>query len=169
VSIRATRLTGLSAVIAAGAVALLAAGAPAAAESPQRFTIYSATVVDKEAPMLVEATGPISGVGLVQVGTPRGMTIPVTLAFPKGKVLLSARGNFGWKPDFATCTATRDVRGTYAITGGTGAYRGAAGQGTLSEQGAGMGVRSPSGKCLQKFKVNYVVVRLTGRTSVGSS
>jgi hypothetical protein len=183
-SSRATRLTGLYAVIAAVLLSLLAlayfateAGAeelanarPAGAQQlPQRFTIYTATIANKDAPWLVEATGPISGVGLVTAGAAPGNTAPLTLALPKGKVFLSARGDFRWKPDFATCTATRDIRGTYTITGGTSAYRSAAGKGTLSEHGAGIGVRSSSGKCLQKFKVNYVTVVLTGRASARTS
>jgi hypothetical protein len=148
----------------------LASAKPAGAQQlPQRFTIYSANIASKDAPMLVEATGPISGVGLVTATAATGNTVPLTLSLPKGKVLLSAQGDFGWKPDFATCTATRDIRGTYTITGGTGAYRSATGKGTFREQGAGIGVRSSSGKCLERFKVNYVTVVLTGTASVRPS
>jgi hypothetical protein len=185
---RATRLTGLYAVIAVSAAALLSAllalsylatnaGAEELASAkaaggkqlPQRLTIYSANIANREAPALVEATGPISGIGLVTAGAAPGNTVPLTLALPKGKVILSARGDFRWKPDFATCTATRDIRGTYTITGGTGAYRSATGKGRFREQGAAIGVRSSSGTCLKKFKVNYVTIVLTGSASVRSS
>jgi hypothetical protein len=177
-----TRLRGVYALIAAGATLLLSffalsylaadAGAKHLAGGkplPQRLTIYSANLADKDAPVLVEATGPISGVGLVTARDAPGNTLPLTLSLPKGKVFLSARGDFGWKPDFATCTATRNVGGTFAIAGGTGAYRGATGKGTFREHGAGIGVRSSNGKCLQRFKVNYVTVALTGTASIRSA
>jgi hypothetical protein len=167
----ATPLTGLYAVIAAVLLSLvaLASAEPAGAQQvPQRFTIYSANIANKDAPMLVAASGPISGIGLVTTSDAPG-AVPITLALPKGKVFLSAQGDFRWKPDFATCTATRDIRGTYTITGGTGAYRSATGKGTFREHGAGIGARSSSGKCLQRFKVNYVTVVLTGTASVRSS
>jgi hypothetical protein len=182
---RTTRTTGLYAVIAAVVLSLLslsyaateAAGAKELASAkptgatplPQRLTIYSANVADKEAPALGEATGPISGIGLVTFRDAPGNAVPFTLVLPKGTVSFSARGDFRWKPDFATCTATRDIRGTYTITGGTGAYRSATGKGTFSEHGAGIGVRNSNGKCLQRFRLNYVTVVLTGRASVGSS
>lgn len=170
---RLTRTRATAAIFAAAVATVLGVAANSSGKPKplaQRFTIYSATVGNRDAPWVVVATGPIRGIGLVAPGAARGNALRVTLTLPRGKVFLSARGNFGWKPDLATCTAVREsVRGTYRITGGTGEYRGAAGTGTLREQGAGIGVRSSSGTCLQRFKVNYVTVLLSGRASVRSS
>src|SRR5688500_15339266 len=92
-SARATRLTALYAVIAAVLLWPLLASAstkPAGAQQvPQRFTIYSANIANKDAPMLAEASGPISGVGLVTAAAAPGNTAPLTLRLPKGKVFVS--------------------------------------------------------------------------------
>ena len=47
-------------------------------------------------------------------------------------------------------------------TGGTGIYAGISGGGRYVETGAAIGVRAANGGCQQRFKVNYVVARLTG-------
>lgn len=149
----------------------LAAGASSASpkQLPERFTIYSANVANKDMPELMQATGPISGIGTAKPNDDApGNTVPITVTLAKGKVFMAARGaNFQWKPNLKTCTATAVNRGTYTISGGTGAYRGATGGGTFHEHGAAIGARGRDGACLQKFKLNYVVATLHGKASVG--
>jgi hypothetical protein len=143
-------------------------GGPASAgssahEQVQRFTLYSANIDNKDAPLLVQASGPITGVGSAKTKDDvPGTTIPLTFTFPSGKIFLTSHDDFNWKPDPRTCTATVHSTGTYTVTGGTGAFRGAGGHGTFVERGAGIGSRDSSGKCLQKFKLNYVIADLTG-------
>jgi hypothetical protein len=156
-----------AAVLAAAAVATVggtaAAGASDAARAPQRFTVYSANIANKDAPLLVQATGRIAGIGTATAKEDRaGDRVPLTFKLPRGKLFVTAHDKFAWKPDLTTCTATGRATGRYKITGGTRAYRGATGHGTFVEKGAAIGVRGAHGRCLQQFKVNYVIAKLTG-------
>jgi hypothetical protein len=163
-------ITALLVVAVAGFVTIGASASSAATKKlPQSFTLYSANVDNKDAPELLEAIGPIHGIGIAKPDDDvRGKAIPITVTFTGGKLLLTARGNFQWKPDLTACTATVVNRGTYTITGGTGAYHGANGSGTYVERGAGIGARGPNGACLEKFKLNYVIATLRGTASLGS-
>jgi hypothetical protein len=144
-------------------VAVFVAAAHATTSASQRFTLYSGNVASRDTPLVVEGTGAISGIGSATAKDdgPR-TTVPLTLTFPKGKLFLVSHDPFRWIPNLSTCTATESSRGTYAITGGTAAYRGARGSGTFVEHGVGIGVRDARGACQQKFRVNYVVAKLTG-------
>lgn len=159
-----SRLGRAAATTALLALAVAAAGqAGSATSQPQRFTLYSANVADRDAPMLVEGSGAVAGIGSATANDDAtGSTVPLTLVFPHGKLFLRARDAFSWKPDMSTCTATEDSRGPYRIVGGTGAYRGASGGGTFAEHGAAIAVRGPGGACVHRFKLNYVVATLRG-------
>jgi hypothetical protein len=153
-------LTILALTTAAAGVA--AAGSAASTRAaPQRFVLYSANINNKDAPLLVQATGQITAIGpATSNDEATGSTVPLTFSFPKGKLFVKAHVTFNWKPDLATCTATRHGTGTYTITGGTGSYHGMTSHGTYVEDGAAIGARDKNGHCLQKFKLNYVVADL---------
>jgi hypothetical protein len=154
-------------VLALTTVAVGVAAAMSAASTlgaPQRFVLYSANINNLDAPLLVEATGPITGIGpATSNDDATGTMVPLTFSFPNGKLFLKAHVTFNWKPDLATCTATRHGTGSYTITGGTGSYHGMTAHGTYVEQGAAIGVRAKDGHCLQKFKLNYVVANLIAK------
>lgn len=149
--------------LAALSAALAAAGSAAPTRvATQRFAIYSANIDNKDAPLLVQATGPITAIGSAKANDDApGTAVPLTFSFPDGKVFLKAIDPFNWKPDLAACTATEHSTGTYTISGGTGSYRGISGHGTFVEHGAGIGVRDKNGHCLQKFALNYVIAYAT--------
>lgn len=132
--------------------------------APQRFVLYSANINNKDAPLLVQATGPITAIGpATSNDDATGNTVPLTFSFPKGKLFVKAHVTFNWKPNLATCTATRHGTGSYRITGGTGSYHGMTSHGTYVEQGAAIGARDKNGHCQQKFKLNYVVANLIAK------
>jgi hypothetical protein len=159
------KTTGLSIILAFAALgSLLAAtgGAASTRRTTQQFVVYSANIDNKDAPLLVQAAGPIKAIGFARSSDDaRGTTVPLTFSFPKGKIFLKAVDAFNWNPDLATCTATEHSAGPYTITGGTGAYHGIRGHGTFIEHGAAVGARDTSGHCLQKFKLNYVLATMT--------
>lgn len=148
------------------------AGASASNPRAQNFTLFSANVRGKDAPMAVKAAGPIAGIGTESqndTDTHGGQVNYVTLHFAKGTLRLIAPERFGWKPDLPSCTATANGNGAFTIKGGTGAYRGATGKGTFTARGVLIGARSPNGTCLGEKApptVNYVTVTLTGTISV---
>lgn len=104
-----------------------------------------------EEPAHVVATGPISGTGALTQQTDgesrSGDVHHVTLRFDRGTVRLALRltpRGEGWtRVNCRTCTAKRFGRGTLTITGRTGAYKGAAGQGRF-EQGASLSPSAPA-------------------------
>lgn len=95
----------------------------------QRFTFLATDPTDEDTPDIVVATGPIHAKGTVT-------TISGTedvLTFPKGTVTLTHKAktsNENFDP--VTCLARFNERGTYDVTGGTGDYVDARGQGTYA-------------------------------------
>lgn len=162
-----------AATAAAGAVTSLG-GAPATERLPQRFTLSFLTVGGTDEPVYVSARGPISGVGTVtqtERETPEGQVNYVTLRLQDGTVRLVARERYGVRLNRRACTGTPWGDGTFEITGGTRAYRGASGQGTLSVGGLVMAQRTATGRCLgertpRARTVFFVKVTMTGRVTV---
>jgi len=166
----------LAAVAASAGLGTAAASASADAKLlPQRFTLYTANVRGTDAPVAVQANGPISGVGTVtqiarSASGGREVNL-VTLRFATGTVRLVAPERSGWKIDARSCAAKAFGAGTFRITGGTGAYRGARGSGSFTNHGVALGARSADGACLADKAppvVNYVVVTLSGKAALGS-
>ncbi|HET7044937.1 MAG TPA: hypothetical protein VFI37_08825 [Gaiellaceae bacterium] len=157
------RLILLACMLVAAAVALPASGSNRRAVS---FTLYSANVGNKDMPMLISATGAIHAIGSAASNDDvKGSTVPLVFTFPKGKIYATVRVTFNWVPDLATCTATRHGTRPFTITGGTGIYHGITGRGHYLESGAAIGVHATNGDCEQRFKLNYVVARLSGTTN----
>jgi hypothetical protein len=158
------RLTLLACALVAAAGALPAFASPG---RPVAFTLYSANVNNRDMPMLIRATGAIHAIGSATSNDDvKGSTVPLVFTFPKGKVFATARVDFNWVPDLATCTATRHGTGGFTITHGTGIYSGITGTGRYVENGAAVGVRAPNGGCKQQFKLNYVIAQLHGTATL---
>jgi hypothetical protein len=174
--VRIRRAAAAVAVVLAAGSLLAAAIATAASASkalPQRITLFSASVRGKDAPMVVQAAGPISGLGTetqTEKNTAKGQINYATLHLANGTVQFTAPEKFAWKPDFRSCSATAAGGGTFTISGGTGDYRGVSGRGTFTSNGVMVGARDSHGKCLPKAQptINYVIVRLVGTAATGS-
>ncbi|HVU62181.1 MAG TPA: hypothetical protein VHD58_11095 [Mycobacteriales bacterium] len=154
--------SGLSATLAATATAAASGGA-----QTEHFTLYSGNLNNKDLVDVFQAAGPIRGVGTARADDEAKGAVPVHVSLPGGTLLIKAVVPFHWRADLTTCTATAHDTGTYRVVSGTGSYAGATGHGTYVEDGAGIGVRGADGSCEQKFKINYVVARLSGPVHVG--
>lgn len=155
-------------------------GAAGQGSSTQAIKLYSLTLRGDEQPAHVVARGPINGIGTVAADreTGGGRVHQVTLRFDRGTVRLDlrlTREGEGWEtPNRRTCTAKRFGRGTFTITGGTGAYEGATGNGKFMEGGIAIAQRTRSGNCLGERTplanvVFYVRISMTGDATVPSS
>jgi hypothetical protein len=171
------RIHRAAAAVVLAAASLLAAAAASGASTakalPQHITLFSASVRGKDAPIVVQAVGPISGLGTetqTEKNTANGQINYATLHFATGTVRFIAPEKFAGKPDFRGCPATSAGDGTFTITGGTGAYRGVSGKGTFTSNGVMIGARDAHGKCLAKAQptINYVTVTLVGTAATGS-
>lgn len=169
--VRRRRLAGTAATLTLAVLLVAATAALAAAGSQtqqQRFLLYTANVRGSDAPVVVEASGAINGLGSetqTERETARGQINTVTLHLARGTIRLLAPERFAWKPDLVSCSATANGGGSWKITGGSGAYRGLSGHGTFTSHGVLLGARNAKGACLGEKAppaVNYVAVTLTG-------
>jgi hypothetical protein len=72
-------------------------------------------------------------------------------------------------PDVARCRAIAHGRGTFRITGGTRAYRGARGRGSYRRRSVITGARGPGGACLGQSApaaATATRVRMTGAVTL---
>jgi hypothetical protein len=156
------------------------AGAAGQGSSTQAIKVYSLTLRGEERPVHVVARGPINGIGTLAADreTGDGRAHQVTLRFDRGTVRLTlrlTREGEGWRtPNRRACTARRFGRGTFTITGGTGAYEGASGEGTFKQGGIAIAQRTRSGKCLGDRTplsnvVFYVRLSMAGDATVPAS
>lgn len=180
---RTSRRLALAAGLATLSLAVAACGEDGAAgqeSSSQAIKLYSLTLRGKEQPVQVVARGPIGGIGTVAADreTESGRVHHVTLRFDEGTVRLElrlTRAGEGWRPvNRRTCTAKRFGRGTFTITGGSGAYERATGQGKFTEGGIAIAQRTRTGKCLGDRTplanvIFYVKIRMTGNATVPTS
>jgi hypothetical protein len=155
----------------AGSVLLAAATASGAAgRTPlaQRFIISETMIRGVEKPDTVAAVGPISGVGTIQHPAAAGQVNRLIFRFAKGSVVLLTRETSTTNhPDYRACSDLNGGRGTYTITGATGAFRGATGNGIYLRREKLMGARSPSGACLRnRASAVHGTIRLTGAVTL---
>jgi hypothetical protein len=102
----------------------------------QRFTFLGTDPTDQDTPNTVVANGPIHAKGTV---TTLSDTEDV-LTFPQGTVTITHEAktsNDSFDP--VTCLFRFSERGTYKVTGGTGAYDDASGRGNYRVKGLGVG------------------------------
>ncbi len=149
----ARRAKTFVAVLTATVVVLgLQAGADAASGT-QRFHIIYAGPFDVAAPpaRTVIATGPIQGKGfdrLISEGPgpePGTMQATVELVFPNGSVFLTFTGVGTLRFNARACIGFNTASGTWMITGGTGVYTGATGEGTFDISNTLSGRRTRAG------------------------
>lgn len=90
-----------------------------------------------------------------------------TQTFPKGTLGYHGMGTFTISVDPATCIGRGDVVGPFVITGGTGAYVGATGDGTALISLIFVFNRAPDGSCVQGPPAKtYGVARVTGHLTL---
>ncbi len=91
-------------------------------------------------------TGAVTGVGTATTG--EGDVFPVTIAFPQGTInAIVTSGPTDERPNFTACVNSFSGTDTIQITGGTGAFAGASGSGTDTNQGVIVAPRNPDGTC----------------------
>lgn len=153
--------TGLATAATSSAAARTASGT-------QRLVLYTGNARGTDAPVVVEAIGPISGIGSetqTDTQSKQGEVNRVTLRFKGGTISLLAPETFAWKPNLSTCSAVATGHGTWKITKATGVYAGVNGHGDFKVHGVLLGARNRAGSCLGERAqplVNYVTVVLTG-------
>lgn len=119
----------------------------------QRFhTTYAGPFSFADLPeRTVIAVGPIQGRGterFISEGPgpePGTVVTTVELVFPDGSVVLAVTLTGEMRFNERACIAFNTARGTWVITGGTGAYMGASGQGTVEARNILSGRRTPEG------------------------
>ena len=119
----------------------------------QRFHITYAGPFDPADPPArrLTAMGPIEGRGidlLISQGPgpePNTFESAGQMVFPEGTLFLAYTGTFEFRFNARACRATTTVSGSWVITGGTGAYTGATGQGTFEGRNILTGERTPDG------------------------
>ena len=136
------------------AVTVLGSQETALAETGrQRFHITYAGPFDPADPPArpVIAVGPIEGRAidlLISQGLgpePNTFESAGQMVFPEGTLFLAYTGTFEFRFNAHACRATTTVSGNWVITGGTGAYTGATGQGTFRGRNILTGKRTPNG------------------------
>ena len=102
----------------------------------QRFLFLSTDPSEEGTPEVVIATGPIHAKGTdTTVSETRD-----TLTFPNGTVSITHKPKTNRDSfDPVTCLFSFTERGTYQITGGTGAYAGVSGHGHYTVEATGVG------------------------------
>jgi hypothetical protein len=119
----------------------------------QRFHITYAGPFDRTDPpeRRVTAAGPIQGKGYEQLISegpgPQPGTFQATteFVFPEGSIFVTVTGTFELKFNPHACQGFNRVSGTWVITGGTDAYTGATGQGTVEGHNILFGEKTPDG------------------------
>jgi hypothetical protein len=136
------------------AVSLLAFQDAASAQSgTQRFHIVYAGPFDPADPpeRSLTAVGPIQGKGherFISEGPgpePGTMLATTELVLSEGTVMLTLSGTGEFRFNARACIGFNTSRGSWVITGATGAYAGASGQGTFEGRNILSGRRTPEG------------------------
>jgi hypothetical protein len=126
------------AVIGAVAVSMLGLAASSSADTGSRNEHFVAlqTSTAQNATSILIATGPVHARGTdVQISNTKDKFV-----FPKGTlIILHKTGHSKDAFDKVTCYGTHTETGTYKVTGGTGAYKGARGHGTYSVKASFVG------------------------------
>jgi hypothetical protein len=158
------------------AVGVLTAGfaTPAWADDPTGAQTFRTTTVRRDGAdpiRIVVASGVISSVGreviLDQNQGPDGSNVvDAEFVFPQGTVFVTMT----FTVDFSiqgppVCMATTAINGTFVITGGTGAFQGASGSGTLT--GVGRSI-VPFDRSTNDCNTDVTIVNVNHRTLDGT-
>ena len=155
---------------------LVAPGAAHAAEPPnEQFTVIVRGRISggdaEPTASVVVAHGVVDAVGRDEFqpsepGDPPNVDRDV-FVFPEGtlSVRVTNLSFTGGEPDPGTCIATFGQRGSWDITGGTGAYMGATGTESFILRGTGVATRLPDGGCADDATF-ILVSTATGNLSI---
>lgn len=148
------KIIGAAALLALLGATASSAGVAVAGTDPssgrETFVMTFQSFNDIDQPTRVAATGPVQGSGTetqTDQDIPGGEAVTFTWHFAGGTVSGEAVESYSFAPDLTSCTAKSASTGTWRITGGTGAYAGAAGSGTFTSRGSFTGARDPNGAC----------------------
>jgi hypothetical protein len=123
----------------------------AGADTAQSFRTITYGNTPPNHRLVVASGGPIVGAGTETLLNPApNGTAFLEWSFPAGDVFvtLNATQDFQGPPVPPGCEATATISGTYVITGGTGAYAGVSGSGTVTGTGRVFAVFDPAtGQC----------------------
>lgn len=142
---------------------VMATGPASAASANQRFVITETPRGETFA-----AIGPISGIGtevtLSESGDEDSFRETTRADFPKGSVFFTINGSTtGFKFNDKTCIGSATGKGTFDITGGTKAYKGAKGSGTFTFRANFTGCHEDDDEGTFSS-----IVRARGRVTLGS-
>jgi len=137
-------------LLAAACGALAAAAAGTATTANEHITLSSTTTKGIDSAVRAVATGRIHATGsFTGTDTQNSGRDLITLRFRAGTITLNGNEqSTKMTPNLRSCTAKGVGRGTYTITGGTGAYRHISGSGTYTRHTSIIGARSSTGACL---------------------
>lgn len=140
-----------------GALALTATAALALAASAlgasghQKIVLTDTSSHGKQSPIHVLAAGPLTGSGTAVLAdsSSNSRVDHLTVRFPKGVLrLVAIEKHTKVTPHLTSCYAVNTGEGSWTISGGSGAYRGATGRGTYERHGVLYGAHSASGACI---------------------
>ncbi len=141
------------AAVAAVLLVGLTGTAAAGAQTSQSIFVYVQGAFGGNQPTasVVVASGAVSAVGTDQYapsqpGDPANVDHD-TFVFPHGTLSSMVTKQVDQMTSLNACTVALKMAGTFQINGGTGAYQGAHGGGTFTQQGIGFGAHLPSGAC----------------------
>jgi hypothetical protein len=146
-----TRRAAIALAVIGGAIGLAwaAAAAAGATTASEKITLTGTSTGMTNSPIRAVATGPIGAIGTASINSRPNGTESTTLRFRDGTVhAIAVQKAQQIQLNSKKCTATNDSRGTFTITGGTKAFRGARGHLRYHTRAVLVGARSPRGACL---------------------
>lgn len=158
-----TRLARLLLPLAAALVVLAASGGAGASSANEHFTLSSTTVKGVDQAVRVVAIGAVHATGTFTGKDTNSSRDLITLHFPKGTITLAGHElKTSMIPNLHACRANGTGRGTFTLTGGTGAYTGITGSGTYLRHTTIIGARDKNGTCLgQKAQPKLIRYKAT--------
>jgi len=148
----AVAATGTAAVAAVIGLAVPAGASPAAARpasvsGAQHFQLVTTSATTTTPPVI--GWGVVTAAGVDHEGSSNTNTATDKFVFPKGTFKVTHTGPFTIKANSKTCFIMGTSKGTFKISGGTGAYKGISGKGTFSLTVVGIAPRTKTGACNQ--------------------
>ena len=132
-----------AALIAVTAMVVIMSGVAAADDpsGPQTFLITTVQTPPEPAVRTITAYGVVSDAGTEEILDmhtlpDRSRLVHAQFVFPEGTLFVTEIFTLAFqRPVPPACEVTGAISGTFEITGGTGAFQGASGSGTLSGEG----------------------------------
>jgi hypothetical protein len=146
----AVAATGIAAVATVIGLAIPAgaspvAARPAAVSGAQHFQLVTTSATTSAPP--VTGWGVVTAAGVDHEGSSNTNTATDKFVFPKGTFKVTHTGPFNITANPTTCFITGSSKGTFKISGGTGAYKGISGKGTFRLTVIGIAPKTKTGAC----------------------